>query len=93
MIHDTLSDFSKKPVTILNPNHAMAACLTAGHRRDRFSETAMDIQVVSRITWDEIKIRSISGFIRKISAETANALNHYAHVPNLFHLNISQNRP
>jgi hypothetical protein len=89
LIHDTLSNFCKKTVTVLNPNHSMAAYITANHRGGRFSNTGMDIQVVSRITWDEKRIRSISGLIRTISPETANALNHYAHVPDLFHLNSS----
>lgn len=91
LIHDTLSNFCKKTVTVLNPNHAMAVSIMVNnHRGRRFSNTGMDIQVVSRITWDENRIRSISGLIRPISVETANALNHYTHVPNLFHLNISR---
>jgi glutamate racemase len=89
LIHDTLSNYSKKPVTVLNPNHQMAACLPSSQLENRFSGTGMDIQVVSRITWAEERIRSISNLIQSVSAETATALIHYAHVPNLFHPNIS----
>ena len=84
LIRDTLANFAQKPVTILNPNRQMAAHLTAGCRKIRFSDTAMDIRVVSKITWEEEKIQSISGLIRPMSTETADALIHYTLVPNLF---------
>ncbi len=84
LIHDTLADFTQKMVTILNPNHQMAANLLANCLEIRFSDTGMQIQVVSRITWDEKKIKAISNLIQSISPETATALKHYAHTPNLF---------
>ncbi|MFC1878003.1 aspartate/glutamate racemase family protein, partial [Thermodesulfobacteriota bacterium] len=83
-IQATLADFTKKPVTILNPNHQMADFLSAKCREIRFSRTTMDIQVVSKITWEERKIKSISRLIQSISAETAHALMNYAQIPNLF---------
>jgi glutamate racemase len=84
LIRDTLADLLEKPVTILNPNRQMAAYMFANCREIRFSDTTMEIQVVSKITWEEKKIKSISGLIQSISAETANALINYAHIPKLF---------
>ena len=84
LIQASLADFANKPVTILNPNHKMAACLSANGRKIRFSDTKIQIQVVSKITWEERKINSISSFIQSLSAETAHALINYAQIPNLF---------
>jgi glutamate racemase len=84
LIRSALACFTGKPVTILNPNHQMAAYLTANCRNFRFSDTAMEIRVVSKIIWEEEKIRPISGLIRPMSAQTADALINYAQIPNLF---------
>jgi glutamate racemase len=84
LIQATLADFTRKPVTILNPNHQMAAFLSAMCREIPFSRTTVDIQVVSKITWEKRKIKSISRVIQSISAETAHALMNYAQIPNLF---------
>ena len=84
LIQASLADFTQKPVTILNPNHQMAAFLSARCREIRFSRTTVDIQVVSKIIWEERKIKSISRLIQSISAETAHALMNYTQIPNLF---------
>jgi len=84
LIRDTLAIIAEKPVVILNPNHQIAACLLSSCRAFRFSSTAMKIKVVSKITWEEKKIESISSLIQSISAETADALINYAQIPNLF---------
>jgi glutamate racemase len=84
LIQSSLTDFTKKPVTILNPNHRMAAFVWARCREIRFSHTTVEIQVVSKITWGERKIKSISSLIQSVSVETAHALINYAHIPNLF---------
>jgi len=83
-IQETLTDLTQKMVTILNPNHQMAADLLANCRQIRFPDSKMDIQVVSRITWEEKKIKAISDLVQSTSPETADALMHYGHVPNLF---------
>jgi glutamate racemase len=83
-IQSTLADCTHKTVTILNPNHQMAAHLLVKERALRFSDTAMDVQVVSKIFWEKEKIASISGLIRSISDETTEALIHYEHHPDLF---------
>ncbi len=89
LIQDTLAAFTEKPVVILNPNRQMAAYLLDNSKEFLFSNTIMDIQVVSKITWEERKINSISNLIQPISTETANALVNYTQVPNLFSPNIS----
>ena len=84
LIQDTLADFAKKPVVILNPNHQMAACLLTHCKENLVSNTIMEIHVVSKIIWEERKINSISSLIQSISTETANALINYTQNPNLF---------
>ena len=84
LIQDTLADFAEKPVVILNPNRQMAAYLLVNCNKNFFSTTVMEIQVVSKITWEDRKITSISGLIQSISAETANALINYTQIPTLF---------
>jgi hypothetical protein len=84
LIRDTLADLVEKPVTILNPNRQMAAYMFANRRAKRFSDTTVEIQVVSKITWEKRKIKSISSLIQSISGETSNALINYAHIPKLF---------
>jgi len=71
-------------VTILDPNLEMAAFLFAHHRGRRYSDTAIDLKVVSKIFWEETKIDTISGAIEMISAETSDALKNYAYIPDLF---------
>ena len=84
LIQDTLTGFAGKPVVILNPNRQMVAYLLANYKEYLFPNTIMEIQVVSKITWEERKINSISNLIQSISTETANALINYTQVPNLF---------
>jgi len=84
LIQDTLSDIAEKPVTILNPNRQMSAYLLGNSNELLFSKTIMDLKVVSKITWEERKIESISNLIRPISAETADAVTNYTQRPNLF---------
>jgi hypothetical protein len=62
----------------------MAGYLLANCRDTRFTRTAIDIQVVSKIIWEERKIKSISGLIQPVSPETANALKNYKQDSNLF---------
>ena len=84
LIQAALADVTKKTVKILIPNHQMAGYLLANCQDTRFSRTAVDIQVVSKIIWEERKIKSISSLIQPVSPETANALKNYKQVSNLF---------
>jgi glutamate racemase len=71
------------PVTILNPNKAMGDCLFADGRQEAH-DVHVDLEVVSRIVFSEEKIASISKILGAISPETADALKHYRHDPELF---------
>jgi hypothetical protein len=84
LIQTSLAGFIKKSVTILNPNRQMAAYLPSKCRRIPFSRTTIDIQVVSKIFWEDRKINSISRLIRSVSPETADALKNYTQVSDLF---------
>lgn len=84
LIQVTLADFTKKPVAILNPNRQMAAYILDNCREIRFPHTTIDIQVVSKIIWEERKIKFISNLIQSVSPETANSLMNYTHIPQLF---------
>ena len=84
LIQATLAEFIGKPVSVLNPNCQMTAYLLANCREIRFSTTTMEIQVVSKIKWEEKKIKSISRLIQSISDETAHALMNYEQIPKLF---------
>lgn len=83
-IRTSLENRAGCPVAIVDPNRHMAEFLfnsAGGVRHDRAS---VDLSVVSRITWDSVKIDAISKAIEKRSAETAEALGHYEHLPELF---------
>jgi glutamate racemase len=84
MIRDRLASLADKPVTILNPNRYMAACLFDMGGAFLFSDTTIEIQVLSKIIWEERKIKSISRLIASISDETAQALKNYTQRSDLF---------
>jgi glutamate racemase len=71
------------PVTILSPNKAMGNCLFPDGRQG-MHDVRVDLEVVSRIILSDEKIASISKILGAISPETADALKHYRHDPELF---------
>jgi glutamate racemase len=86
--HDIFMEKLKKyfsgPVTILNPNKAMSAYLFADGANDKISSVNIDLKVVSKIILSDEKIASISKILEPVSPETAHALKHYRHIPDLF---------
>ena len=86
LIKEKLENRLKKPVTILNPNRSMADFLFNASGGKRYDRTHVNLQVVSRIVWDQIKIDAVSKIIEKQSAETAQALKAYEWIPELFTL-------
>jgi glutamate racemase len=84
LIQDSLTGLTHKPVTILNPNRQMAAYLLNSGPLTPFSDTTIDIQVVSKIIWEDRKIESISSLIASFSDETAQALKNYTQRSDLF---------
>lgn len=67
------------PVTIVNPNEAMAACL-----RPAPDGGAVRARVLSRIVLDDPKVAAIARQVRPVSPQVADALIHYRHDPELF---------
>jgi len=84
MIGKALQDRVAGPVTVLNPNDAMAGFLFAAAGDRRYPETDLDVKVVSKIIWEDGKIASVSRLIRNVSIETAEALENYERIPTLF---------
>jgi len=86
LIKEKLESRMRVPVKVLDPNRRMAAFLFEVADRRRYGLTTLDMRVVSRIVWDQIKIDVISGIIEKQSTETAAALRDYKRIPDLFTL-------
>ena len=84
LIKEKLEARIREPVTVLDPNQRMAAFLFDSCDSKRHGRTAIEMRVVSRIVWDQIKIDAISRIIEKQSVESAEALRSYEHKPDLF---------
>jgi len=84
LIKEKLESRIRGTVTVLDPNDRMAAFLFEVNGGRRHGRTKLDMRVVSRIIWDQIKIDAISGVIEKQSTETAEALRNYERIPDLF---------
>ena len=52
--------------------------------KDRFSETTVNIKVVSMVKFETTRIESIGSFLEKTSPQTAQALRNYELKPELF---------
>jgi glutamate racemase len=72
------------PVTVVNPNDAMAACLSPEPGRPDRPGAELSVRVLSRIELSGQKVAAIAGQIRPVSARTAEALAQYRHDPDLF---------
>lgn len=84
LIKENLENRLKKPVTTLNPNHRMADFLFDASGGGRYEHSPVNLQVVSRIVWDQIKIDAVSKIVEKKSTETARTLKSYEWIPDLF---------
>lgn len=84
LIKDALENRNIAPVTILDPNERMADFLFAVAGKERYIHTALNLQVVSRIIWDQQKVDAISKIVENQSVETAQALRNYERIPDLF---------
>jgi glutamate racemase len=71
-------------VEVLNPNTQMSNFLSTQGSHVNFPKSDIGINVVSKIVLDDTIIRSISNLIRKVSINSANALENYEHKPDLF---------
>jgi glutamate racemase len=81
---EKLEEYFEGNVSILNPNKAMSAYLFADKEHKRHSTVHIDLKVVSRIVWSDMKVASISNVLEAVSPVTAEALRQYQHDPELF---------
>jgi hypothetical protein len=72
------------PITILNPNSAMSACLTGPGNGKAPIKPCMNVSMLSKYNFPEEKILPISQILAPISQATADALKHYRYDPALF---------
>lgn len=84
LIKEKLGNRIRGSVTVLDPNQRMAAYLFEACGGNRHGHAVVNMQVVSRIIWEQAKIDAISGIIEAQSAETAQALKNYEHKSDLF---------
>ena len=81
---DVFSRVLGRPVTVVDPNTAMAASLFDGANCDRFDSTAVGVEVVSRAELSPGDIEAIAHMIEPQSVATAAALRKYTFDKNLF---------
>lgn len=89
VFREKLEEAFAGPVTLLNPNGAMASSLfdeggPAACGASEAPEAQVSVEVVSRIVLSQKKIDSIAKILEAASTETAAALRHYQHDPALF---------
>lgn len=84
LIQEKLQHHSGGQVAMLDPNKAMADYLFEAAGTKRFAHTRINMQVVSRIVWEQAKIDAISSVIADQSPQTAQALINYTQNPVLF---------
>lgn len=84
LIKSELESRIQRPVTILDPNRRMAALLFEAGPGKRHGKTQVEIEVVSRIAWDQAKTDAIATIIEKQSSAAARALRSYQQNATLF---------
>ncbi len=71
-------------VTIINPNSALSDHLLGLYPDGVVAETMVKVSVVSRIVWNDEKVKAIADVVSEISPQTAEALRNYQQDVNLF---------
>lgn len=71
-------------VAIINPNQAMADFVLTRFSGPTCATCAVNLRVVSKITWSDAKIRVMAETVKPVSAAVARALYDYDHNPELF---------
>jgi len=84
LILTALEKRTHRRVTLIDPNRRMAAFLFEAAGGGRYERTAVALQVVSRIVWEQRRVDAISEIIETRSAESAQALRNYERIPDLF---------
>lgn len=70
--------------SVLNPNDAMNTHFFEAFNGPSGQGARIEVQVVSRILWNDLKVAAIASAVRAVSPLTAQALVNYRHDPNLF---------
>jgi len=71
-------------IEIIDPNPKMAALLFKPEYLNRYAETKVSVEVVSKGNLAELEIKSIGNLLEKTSLVTAEALRNFEHKPDLF---------
>jgi glutamate racemase len=71
--------------TILNPNTAMAGRILTDFGSNRSTRPNLEIDIVSRIKWNDGKLQAMAGILAEVSFPVARALLNYRLDPELFH--------
>jgi len=75
-------------IEIINPNTEMSNLLFDSKYLNRYPETKLSVEVISKTTISSDKIDSLGELFQKISPKTKKALSHYQYEINLFHANF-----
>ena len=81
---DAFKTLGAQPLAILNPNEELLRFLFPRAPAERNEEPKITVRVVSKVEIERDRLESISGFIRRISPQTAEALLGYELREDLF---------
>ena len=84
IFNSTFKELTNRQVIILNPNELMINSVEVPENRDRYSETKINVRVVSRAIIDEDERDSIGSLIKPYAPLSSTALMNYEFNPNLF---------
>jgi len=76
-------------VEILNPNQALSRFVLDQYPENGAEETDVEVRVLSRIRWDEVKVNAIAAALDRISPQTTAALRNYHQDPGLFEVAVT----
>lgn len=79
-------------IKIINPNPEMSNFLFNKKYINRYSETEINVDVVSKTKITEAKIASLGKLVEKISPQTAEATKNYKYDPDLFDAKFDSSR-
>jgi glutamate racemase len=72
-------------IQIIDPNPRLADFLFAPPHVHRLAETNVSVEVISKTIISAEMIESVGSLLQAVSLQTAEALRHYRHDPDLFH--------
>lgn len=84
IFNSSLKNLTDREVILLNPNDLMVNYIVLDENQNKFSQTEINVKVVSRALIDDDEKKSIGGLIHSYAPRTSKALNEYYYDPNLF---------